>query len=257
MKFNQHKNNLYKNKQNKNKLIAGDSRLKVDKKGGMVMSWKIGDKEIIPTFHKKENSESYRGGVPICFPFFGPSPEGMENIPQHGWLRNQKLQVGEVLENKVSFFGKNEPTEQYPWKLKYIVTHKLGEKSLENIVEVERLDDEAEDNAPLNPALHPYFAIKNDEQTKIDGQEPSFSSEDYGIDITDDSKIFISTQAGLVRMKTKGFNKVWIWSDAPDKYGCIEPVVQAPQKFNTTEGKFLGQKEKIIFKITLSLVKKA
>ena len=54
-------------------------------------------------------------------------------------------------------------------------------------------------------------------------------------------------------METRGFGKVWIWTDDPKQYGCIEPVVQAPDKFNTSEGKFLKKGEKISLKMKLSI----
>jgi len=260
------------------RINIGESEFEVSAKGGMITGWKHKDKDIIPELHQKENSTSLRGGVPICFPFFGPSPIGMESIPQHGWLRNEELS-GKMVENYnpgdikidsdkkgalieqiknktvIQFSKENEPTAEYPWKLKYTITHILTEDGMETVLEIERLNDGQEEDAPINPAFHPYFAIKQDGQTKIDGEEPNFSPNDYGIDITDDSDIVISTQGGLIKMQTEGFGKVWIWSDNPDKYACIEPVIQEPEKFNTPEGKFLKQREKIQVSMKLGIIK--
>lgn len=246
------------NKQKFEDIKIGESEFNISSRGGMVTGWKYKGADIIPELHQKENSTSLRGGVPICFPFFGPSPEGMKNIPQHGWLRNEELsgKIVEEAENKtvVQFSKESAPTEEYPWKLRYTIIHTLAENGVETILEVERLEDRQKEDAPINPAFHPYFAIEQDGQTKIDGVEPNFSPKDYGIDITDNTDITISTQGGLVKMQTKGFGKVWIWSDDAENYACIEPVIQEPTKFNTPEGKFLTPREKnqIMMRLTIT-----
>ncbi len=83
MKNNSLSNNQIINKQNEwaklSQIIKqGNSRIKVSSKGGMILSWQVNGQEIIPKFHQKKNSNSYRGGMPICFPFFKESPKGME-----------------------------------------------------------------------------------------------------------------------------------------------------------------------------------
>merc|ERR1712223_1983985 len=56
--------------------------------GATITSWKIDDREYI--FVSKtaimDGSKAIRGGIPICFPSFGPWEYG----PQHGFARNSK-----------------------------------------------------------------------------------------------------------------------------------------------------------------------
>ena len=40
-----------------------------------------------------------------------------------------------------------------------------------------------------------------------------------------------------------GQQKVYIWSDNPDKYICVEPVVHNTKLFGTPQGHFVGNKK--------------
>jgi len=241
--------------------LGGENRVRIAEQGGTILSWEIGNKSIIPEYFEKK-SGSYRGGVPVCFPFFGPAPESMkEEIGQHGWLREEKLQVADrkdhKQDNKIQqaiLFGENKSTSSYPWRLRYVITHKITANSLETILRVKRLEDGQTNGAPINPAFHPYFAkISN---IKIDKKNQTFLLEggDFGLDINDSSDIFFNTEAGKIQMETNGFNKLWLWTDNQGEYGCLEPVLQAPGKFNTEEGKFLKPDEEVKFKMILKRI---
>jgi D-hexose-6-phosphate mutarotase len=231
----------------------------------MIIGWKYKNQDIIPELHSKPNSTSLRGGIPICFPFFNASPPGMENIPQHGWLRNEELE-GKIIQQTddevtVKFSKGNQPLENYPWQLKYTITHRLTPKTMETILEVERLPDNEEKDAPINPAFHPYFTIQQNEKTKIGNHRPQFSNDFYYQEIplkenslqSKDGAIIIDTEGGLVEMKTESFKVVCLWTDNLQEYACIEPVVDEHLKFNTPDGTFLKQGEKLKVKMKLNL----
>jgi D-hexose-6-phosphate mutarotase len=245
----------------------GKSEFNISPKGAMITGWKYKTQEIIPELHPKQNSTSLRGGVPICFPFFNASPPGMENIPQHGWLRNEELK-GKIIQQTddevtVRFSKENQPLENYPWRLQYIITHKLTPKTAETILEIERLSDGQKKNAPINPAFHPYFTIRQTEKTKIGNHRPQFSNDFYYQEIplkenslqSKDGAIIIDTEGGLVEMKTEGFKVVCLWTDNFQEYACIEPVVDEHLKFNTLSGTFLKSGEKLKLIIDLKIIK--
>ena len=240
-------------------IEQGNSRVEISKIGGTILSWTVGGQEIIPKLFKKVNQEtgkaSYRGGMPICFPFFGPSPEGMKSIPQHGWLRNSEMEIIEPGKNEITFSQKNQPTNEYPWQLKTTLQYKITDDSLEVILQITRLSDDQQSSAPIDPALHPYFAINKNHQIKVNQQEIDFSPKDYGLDITDGSDITIDTKAGTVKMTTAGFSKLWVWSDKPEEYGCLEPVLDDPKKFNTKAGTFLDSEGALTVRMRLDLQK--
>jgi D-hexose-6-phosphate mutarotase len=249
------------------KFKLGESEFNISSKGAMIIGWKYKNQDIIPELHSKPNSTSLRGGVPICFPFFNASPPGMENIPQHGWLRNEELK-GKIIQQTddeviVKFSKENQPLGNYPWQLKYAITHKLTRKTMETILEVERLSDNEEKDAPINPAFHPYFTIQQTEKTKIGNHRPQFSEDFYyqeiplkdGTTKSEDEAIIIDTRGGEVEMKTEGFKVVCLWTDNLQEYACIEPVVDEHLKFNTPAGTFLKQGEKLKLKINLKIIK--
>ena len=66
----------------------GNSSLTVVPFGATIISWIVDDVEMI--FVSKtailDGSKAIRGGVPICFPNFGPWKIG----PQHGFARNSR-----------------------------------------------------------------------------------------------------------------------------------------------------------------------
>jgi glucose-6-phosphate 1-epimerase len=56
--------------------------------GATIVSWKVDNEEIIFVSKKTiwDGSKAVRGGIPICFPSFGPWIYG----PQHGFARTSK-----------------------------------------------------------------------------------------------------------------------------------------------------------------------
>ncbi len=57
--------------------------------GAHVLSYvPAGEKDLLWVSHRSafEEGKAIRGGVPVCFPWFGPHPEGLP-LPQHGFAR--------------------------------------------------------------------------------------------------------------------------------------------------------------------------
>ncbi len=246
-------------------IEIGKSKFNISSKGAMMTGWKYKGEDIIPELHQKENSTSLRGGAPICFPFFNASPPGMENIPQHGWLRNEELS-GEIISQSedevvIRFSKVNAPIENYPWQLKYTITHRLTGQSAESILKIERLNDDEEKDAPINPAFHAYFTINPNGKTKIGEHTPKFTSDFYYTNIplvkdTELSKkgeLIVDTRVGKIKMETEGLKVACLWTDDLERYACIEPTIQEHLKFNTPEGKFLKQEEKIKLSMKVSI----
>ena len=90
-------------------IKKGSSRASVSSVGGTVIEFACRGTGIIypqKTF-KKDGAMKTRGGIPICFPFFGPPRPGFKRLSQHGWLRNEKLAVVSTSRNSVIFEGDN------------------------------------------------------------------------------------------------------------------------------------------------------
>ncbi len=65
---------------------AKDTSCAVHRTGATIISWKVDDEENIFVSSKAvlDGSKPIRGGVPVCFPSFGPWEFG----PQHGFARS-------------------------------------------------------------------------------------------------------------------------------------------------------------------------
>jgi len=128
----------------------------VSEKGGHVISY-IHDGEDVICLQRPKGPK-LRGGIPICFPFFGSAPRAFSEISQHGWLRNEMLDCWKEKSNRLVFRGVNHGREGYPWELEYLIKTIIKPDELSLELEVYRLSDGIESGAPINPAFHPYFA---------------------------------------------------------------------------------------------------
>ena len=236
----------------------GNSRAVVSSIGGTVVLFECEGKNIIyPEKTLKKGAETKkRRGIPICFPFFGSPKAGFKRLRRHGWLRNQKLRVVSTSSNSVILEGENRYRKSYPWQMKYQVTVSIVKDGLLKIkLWVIRLKDGIASGAPVNPAIHPYFANsfgnKKARIVKINDSNSPFNAE---IKVHPDGKaqifpatddIFINLGQKRVRMSLKGdFGKecLALWSD-DKRYFCVEPVLADPKNFNTPNGRYLEEGE--------------
>lgn len=142
---------------------SGNSSVTVVPFGATIISWIVDGHEKI--FVSKnalmDGTKAIRGGVPICFPNFGPWTEGR---PQHGFARNSKqwnvphdpkidANSGDV--ELVLELTDSEETRKL-WNQKFKFTYKitLKEKSLNLNVTVK---NDGEDDFDLTFCFHTYF----------------------------------------------------------------------------------------------------
>ncbi len=215
----------------------GDGCASISPKGGIVAMYVFRDKHII--YPERPVGEKSRGGIPICFPFFGKPKESFEEIPQHGFLRHQLLSPSAQTIVSAALMGCNIPQVAYPWSLSYGIGVSLDEKgSLSVKLGVKRLDDGLKTAAPINPGFHPYFSNLRKHSAKIGGREISdFPQKSVGIPM--EHPILINMGECQAEMELEGFSRdsyFTIWSDNPEKYFCVEPVLTHPSAFNV-EGK--------------------
>lgn len=225
----------------------------VSSTGATLTQWMIDDEDIIYPFHK--NGTKQRGGIPICCPFFGPTPQGFEGIPQHGWLRNTQVdQFIETDNRRMESRGANyRPgykihTDSYPWSLLCSVNHFLNNAGLLTSLRVEHLvNPEIGQVAPINIAFHPYFKSHGKGDVYINGRKKPMSAFYYDarhVIIKGDDEIIIDTGKYKIRMSLTGFRydtcSLYLWSDSSD-YFCVEPVLTFPSFFNEKNGAWIKQ----------------
>lgn len=139
--------------------------------------------------------KAIKGGVPICWPWFGPDPEG-KGRPNHGFVRNRLWPVigtetiGDSATRIVLGLSDTEDTRElwpYPFELRLEIT--VG--SILNLALVSR--NVGDLPFTITQALHTYFTVGDITQTQVLG----LSGTSY-IDKVDDKKV--KPQSGEVEI---------------------------------------------------------
>lgn len=116
-------------------------------------------------------NKAIRGGVPICWPWFGKHPKDC-SLPQHGFARTSEFSVESIEESESGqtmvklVLSSNQKTLQvWPYQFKLVVQFIIG-KTIEISVITH---NDANQEFFLMEAIHSYFAIENIEHTRLQG----------------------------------------------------------------------------------------
>jgi len=140
-----------------------------------------------------ENGKAIKGGIPVCWPWFGPDPE-QQGRPAHGFVRNRQWFVlgTESLPSGETFvrlgLTDNDETHQiWPHAFKLSIEITVG-----NALKVELVtQNSGNEDITVSQALHTYFRVGDISRVKVLGLE------DRGyLDKVDDGEI--KTQSGPV-----------------------------------------------------------
>jgi len=142
--------------------------------GAHLLSWKIPEKsEVIymsPQAKFGEN-DAIRGGIPICFPQFGPRGA----LPQHGFSRKSNDWVlGERAESedgsKIEFVLKDtEATRSSAWPHPFELRYEIAFDDEGELVTKMKLRNVGDKEFDFTCALHTYFCVDDIKQTTIEG----------------------------------------------------------------------------------------
>ncbi|QDP02057.1 D-hexose-6-phosphate mutarotase [Thalassotalea sp. PS06] len=147
---------------------------KVSLFGGQVVSWQPnGHREVFWLSKKSafDQSRPIRGGIPICWPWFGP----LVNETSHGFARNSDWQLGDIQLNpdgvvvQLSLGKSTHPNWQGTFQL--IQTLQFSD-TFSQALTMKNLSAEAQN---LSFALHSYFAVSDPELVTI----PSLADSTY------------------------------------------------------------------------------
>jgi len=142
--------------------------------GGQVLSYDQGEAEELLFLSDKafyETGKAIKGGVPICWPWFGADPEG-KGRPAHGFARNSLWQLDsteQMVDGStkvvISLLPVEDSKKLFPYKFKLTLTVVVGKK-LELDLATENLDEKSFD---ITQALHTYFVVKNINEVSVSG----------------------------------------------------------------------------------------
>lgn len=119
-----------------------------------------------------KTGKSLRGGVPVCWPWFGPHPDN-SSLPGHGFARNLEWRMLETsrLRDAVRITMIFQPGEaqqkDWPHNAELTLSVTMGE-ALEMALTTRNLGDSA---ITISQALHTYFHVGDINQVKVEGLE--------------------------------------------------------------------------------------
>ena len=147
--------------------------------GGQVLSWQpLGEEQVLFISEKSwfEAGKAIRGGVPVCWPWFGPHPSGSV-LPMHGFARLQEWRLQHVTStqaNETSAVLELEDSPAtlalwpYPFQLRLQVD--VGAHLRIALTMTNRDTEEVE----ITAALHSYFQLGEAELVHITGLDDTF-----------------------------------------------------------------------------------
>ena len=188
-----------------------------------------------------DGSKPIRGGIPICWPWFGPHPSET-GAPQHGYLRTQQWQLIQSSDTQSGTELLLEPSyTQASWftspcsvKLKVLVGRYL-EVSL-----ITR--NGSPDPVQIGAALHSYLQVDDIHQVQIDGLTGAFidktadaniaqTPESYRIDAETDrvhlcrvNDVSVRTDQLTQRLTQQGHDSVVIWNPWREKSQSMQDM---------------------------------
>lgn len=217
------------------KLTTGKSEAVVYPHGAHVTHFaKAGEPPILFT-SKQSNfaaGKAIRGGVPICFPWFGPKA-GDKEAPMHGFARTTEWKVdsaeaaGEKTSITLSLKDSPETLKLWPHKFaaRYTVTLAIDSMTLELTV-----TNAGQGTMPFEEALHTYFAVSDIKGVLVEG----LGGVDY-IDKTDGGAV--KTQGGKPFKINDETDRVYLNTKSAvtiQDAGLRRRVVNAKDNSNTT-----------------------
>ncbi|MDE2366094.1 MAG: D-hexose-6-phosphate mutarotase [Betaproteobacteria bacterium] len=137
--------------------------------------------------------KAIKGGAPVCWPWFGPDPEG-KGRPAHGFVRNRfweviRTEATAAGEGKVTLGLRESAETRTIWPHSFDLSLEITVGHSLNLELITRSTNE--DIFPLTQALHTYFKVGHISQTVIQGLEGI----EY-VDKTDNGQL--KTQMGAV-----------------------------------------------------------
>jgi glucose-6-phosphate 1-epimerase len=164
--------------------------------GGQILSFKPADEKADMLFLGKKalfkHGEAIRGGIPICWPWFGSDPKGLQR-PNHGFVRNNLWTIAGVTttdtETKISLRFTEQNKNEKTWKQPFALTLEL---SIARTLNIKLITENTGDKPfSITQAFHTYFNVGDISRVLVFGLEGCayFDKLDQGKE---------KTQAGIV-----------------------------------------------------------
>ena len=144
--------------------------------GGQILSFKPADeKEDMLFLSKKaiyQDGDAIRGGIPVCWPWFGPDPKGLQR-PNHGFVRNNLWTVTATnttdTETKICLQFTETHKKEKTWNQPFILTLEF---SIADTLGINLMtENTGEKPFSITQAFHTYFNVGDINRVQVLGLE--------------------------------------------------------------------------------------
>lgn len=220
-------------------ITNNSASAKIALQGAHIFDYKRNDEEPLlwlSEVSKFEYGTAIRGGIPICWPWFGLSKD--ETLPQHGFARSSMFELDYVKEmnaNTSLVSLKLEPSKEslaiWPYQFKLnieiIISDKLTVKLKTTNVDMKPFE--------ISQALHTYFHVSDITNVEIKGLDSkpyldaltwkdcvqngniTFKEEVDRVYQEVDDKILLIDKESTIAIKNEGSSSVVVWNPWIDK----------------------------------------
>ena len=181
--------------------------------GAHVTSWKpAGGEEVLflSSQARWEDGRAIRGGVPICFPWFGDKADDPK-APAHGFVRTKAWQIESIAQAggavTVSMFTESDENTKKWWPADFRLVHRATfgrELSLELV-----MTNTGRSPLRFEEALHAYHRVGSIEQSRVRGLDkvPYLDKTDSDREKVQQGEIAITAETDRVYLNTSACNR--------------------------------------------------
>jgi glucose-6-phosphate 1-epimerase len=177
--------------------------------GGHVTSWKPAGKQevlFLSSQSRWENGHAIRGGVPICFPWFGAKADDPK-APAHGFVRTKAWQLESIEQVKdgtaVSMFIESDADTKRWWPAEFRLACRVtfGSHLLLELV----VTNTGKESLRFEEALHAYHKVGNILSTRVSGLQATnyIDKTDSNLKKVQRGEIAIASETDRVYLNTK------------------------------------------------------
>jgi glucose-6-phosphate 1-epimerase len=196
---------------------------------------------------KLDKTKPIRGGIPICWPWFGAASDSMQSkrkdLPSHGYARTQDCKLGSHTENEDSsttlvFKLTSHGFPELGMKLDLNIEITVGE-SLEIALVTQNCGD---DTIEYFAALHTYFAVEDIRSVKIENLKSDYLDklqnyklfgapipykligETDRVHLGNSTPIEIVSESFKTTVNSKGNDSIVVWNPWQDKSVAMDDM---------------------------------